>query len=55
MNLSHGMWLLVPWANSQGRYEASSEFCGGVEVGEEKEERTLKAAAVGGRTVADGK
>lgn len=46
-----------PWANFQGRYVASSEFCGGVEVGEEKEERTLKAGTerVGGRTVAAGK
>lgn len=39
------MWLLAPWDNVQGRYVASSEFCGGLQVGEEKGERTLKAAA----------
>lgn len=39
------MWLLAPWDNLQGWYVASSEFCGGFQVGEEKGERTLKAAA----------
>ena len=45
------MWLLVPWANFQGKYVASSEFCGGVDVSEKRGQRTLQAAAdrVGGR------
>lgn len=51
------MWLLAPWDHLQGRYVAGSEFCGGLQVGEEKGERTLKAAAerIEGRTAAVGK
>lgn len=51
------MWLLATWDNLQGWHAARSEFCGGLQVGEEKGERTLKAAAerTEGRTAAAGK
>lgn len=50
------MWLLVPWANFQGRFITSSEFCGGVKwVKRTGQDPKAAAERAGGRTAAAGK